>query len=55
VLAYPAIAACARSTRRTVVLAGFGVIAALLHQWGAPVAPLYIAGVAVFMSAELRK
>jgi hypothetical protein len=55
VLAYPAIAACARSTRRTVVLAGAGVIAALLHQWGAPVAPLYIAGVAVFMAAELRR
>ena len=55
VLAYPAIAACARSTRRTIVLAGAGVIAALLHQWGAPVAPLYLAGVAVFMSAELRR
>ena len=55
VLAYPAIAAGARSTRRTVVLAGAGVIAALLHQWGAPVAPLYIAGVAVFLSAELRR
>ena len=55
VLAYPAVAACARSTRRTVVLAGVGVAAALLHQWGAPVAPLYLAGVAVFMSAELRR
>lgn len=55
VLAYPAIAACARSTRRTVVLAGVGVIAALLHQWGAPVAPLYLAGVALFMSAEIRR
>lgn len=55
VLAYPAIAACARSTRRTVVLAGVGVVAALLHQWGAPVAPLYLAGVAAFMSAGLRR
>ncbi len=55
VLAYPAIAACARSTRRTVVLVGAGVIAALLHQWGAPVAPLYIASVAAFMSAGLRR
>ena len=55
VLAYPAIAACARSTPRMVVLAGVGVLAALLHQWGAPVAPLYIAGVALFMAAELRR
>lgn len=55
VLAYPAIAACARSTRRTVVLTGAGVIAALLHQWGAPVAPLYLAGVAVLVSAGLRR
>lgn len=55
VLAYPAIAACARSTRQTVVLTGVGVIAALLHQWGAPVAPLYLAGVAVFISAGLRR
>ena len=55
VLAYPAIAACARSTRRTVVLAGTGVVAALLHQWGAPVAPLYLAGVAIFMTAGLRR
>jgi hypothetical protein len=55
VLAYPAIAACARSTRRTIVLAGAGVVAALLHQWGAPVAPLYLAGVAALMSADLRR
>ena len=55
VLAYPAIAACARSTGRTVALVGIGVIAALLHQWGAPVAPLYLAGVAVLLSAGLRK
>ena len=55
VLAYPAIAAYATSTRRTIALVGLGVIAALLHQWGAPVAPLYIAGVAVFLSAELRR
>ena len=55
VLAYPAIAASATSTRRMVALVGVGVVAALLHQWGAPVAPLYLAGVAVFMTRELKR
>src|SRR5438093_6532006 len=50
VLAYPAIAACARSTRRVLVLVGAGVATTLLHQWGAPVAPFYLAGVAIFTS-----
>jgi hypothetical protein len=55
VLAYPAVAAAATSTRRTVALVGLGVIAALLHQWGAPVAPLYLLGVAVVLASDLRK
>jgi hypothetical protein len=55
VLAYPAIGVCARSTRRTVLLVGGGVAAALLHQWGAPVGPLYLAGVAVLTRAEAAR
>jgi hypothetical protein len=55
VLAYPAIAACARSTRRAVVLVGAGVAATLLHQWGAPVGPFYLAGVAILTSAEAAR
>jgi hypothetical protein len=55
VLAYPAIARAATTTRRTTLLVGLGVIAALLHQWGAPVAPLYLAGIAVLLGFGLRK
>jgi hypothetical protein len=55
VLAYPAIAACARSTQRTVVLVAAGVVAALLHQWGAPVGPFYLAGAAILTSAEAAR
>ncbi len=55
VLAYPAIAACARSTRRVVVLVGAGVATALLHQWGAPVGPFYVAGVAIFTSVAVAR
>lgn len=55
VLAYPAVAALARSTRRTIALVGVGVLAALLHQWGAPVAPLYLLGVAVLLGSEVRR
>lgn len=55
VLAYPAIAACARSTRGTVALVGAGLVAALLHQWGAPVAPFYLAGVTILTRAEAAR
>jgi hypothetical protein len=55
VLAYPAVAAAATSTPRTIALVGLGVIAALVHQWGAPVAPLYLLGVAVLVASDLRK
>jgi len=55
VLAYPAIAICARSTRRTLVLIGGGIVAALLHQWGAPVGPFYVAGVAVLTAVDAAR
>jgi hypothetical protein len=55
VLAYPAIAVCARSTQRTLLLVGGGVAAALLHQWGAPVAPVYLAGVAILTSVQAAR
>lgn len=55
VLAYPAIAVCARSTSRTVVVVAVGVVAALLHQWGAPVGPFYLAGLAILTSAEAAR
>ncbi len=55
VLAYPAIAVCARSTRRTVLLVGGGLAAALLHQWGAPVGPFYLAGVAILTNVEAAR
>jgi len=55
VLAYPAIAACARSTRRTLLLVGGGIVAALLHQWRAPVGPFYVAAVAVLTAVEAAR
>ena len=55
VLAYPAIAASATSTRLTVALVGLGVTTSLVHQWGAPIAPLYLVGVAVLASPVLRR
>jgi hypothetical protein len=55
VLVFPAIAVCARSTRRTLVLVGGGIVAALLHQWGVPVGPFYVAGVAVLTAADAAR
>lgn len=54
VLAYPAVAACARSTRAVAALVGTGIAAALIHQWGVPVAPLYLVGVGLVIARAAR-
>lgn len=53
-LAYPGVAACSSTRRRTIALVGGGVAAALAHQWGAPVAPLYLLVVAVLIARVAR-
>jgi hypothetical protein len=45
-LSYPAVAARTWSTPRLVVVAGSGYLAALIHQAGIPVAPLWLLGIA---------
>jgi hypothetical protein len=46
VLSYPAVAARSWSTVRLAVIVGTGYAAALVHQAGIPVAPLWLLGVA---------
>lgn len=51
VLAYPALARCVSTTRALMVYVGSGIAAALLHQSGVPIAPLWLLAVALMPRA----
>jgi len=48
VMAYPAVANAATSTRATVIWVGTGIISALIQQAGIPVAPIWLLAIWIF-------
>lgn len=55
VMAYPAVARAATTTRATMLWVGSGIVVALVQQAGVPIAPLWLLGIWWFSRREVPK